>query len=67
MAAALATAAMNTAHAVLAARGEWVINEKRLLRQAGLRGIDAIVARLKPDPETLAHEVADAEALLEAA
>ena len=66
VAAALATAAMNTAHAVLAARGEWVINEKRLLQQAGLRGMDAIVAGLRPDPETLAQGVADAEALLEA-
>jgi hypothetical protein len=63
----VAAALANTAHAVLAARGEWVINEKRLLQQAGLRGIDAIVAGLRPDPETLAHAVADAEALLEAA
>ncbi|MEE6179313.1 nucleotidyltransferase domain-containing protein [Mycobacterium sp. 050134] len=64
VAAALATAATNTAHAMLAERGEWVINEKRLLQTAGLRGIDAIVAGLTPDPETLARAVADTEALL---
>ncbi|NUU21440.1 MAG: nucleotidyltransferase domain-containing protein, partial [Streptomycetaceae bacterium] len=39
----LATAAMETAHAVLAARGEWVTNEKRLLDRAGLRDLDAVV------------------------
>ncbi|UFQ15011.1 MULTISPECIES: nucleotidyltransferase domain-containing protein [Streptomyces] len=44
VAGALATAAMEGGHAVLAARGEWVTNEKRLLERAGLRGIDAILA-----------------------
>ena len=67
VAGALATAAMQTAHAVLAARGEWVINEKRMLQRAGLRGVDAIVARLGPDPETLAQAVSEAEALFETA
>ncbi|MEU2562912.1 nucleotidyltransferase domain-containing protein [Streptomyces longispororuber] len=67
VAGALATAAMETAHAVLAARGEWTTNEKRLLRRAGLRGVDAAVARLRPDPGALARAVADAERLLEAA
>ncbi|WP_328396710.1 nucleotidyltransferase domain-containing protein [Nocardia sp. NBC_00416] len=51
---ALATASMQTAHAIMAARGEWVTNEKRLLERAGLRGIDAIVAGLTPDPPKLA-------------
>lgn len=41
---AVAVAAAQAAHAVLAARGEWVTNEKRLLERAGLRGIDAVVA-----------------------
>ncbi|WP_282791640.1 nucleotidyltransferase domain-containing protein [Streptomyces sp. CC224B] len=67
VAGALATAAMETAHAVLAARGEWTTNEKRLLRRAGLRGVDTAVARLRPDPGALARAVADAERLLEAA
>ncbi|NUW46956.1 nucleotidyltransferase domain-containing protein [Nonomuraea rhodomycinica] len=67
VAGALATVAMQTAHAVLAARGEWVTNEKRLLRRAGLRGVDAIVAGLRPEPEALAQMVAQAEALFDAA
>ncbi|MFH8802943.1 nucleotidyltransferase domain-containing protein [Streptomyces sp. NPDC017936] len=41
---ALAVAAAQTGHAVLAARGEWVTNEKRLLERAGLRGVDDLVA-----------------------
>ncbi|MGW7621329.1 nucleotidyltransferase domain-containing protein [Streptomyces antimycoticus] len=67
VAGAVATAAVQTAHAVLAARGEWATNEKRLLQRAGLRGIDTIVAGLRPEPAVLAEAVADAEALLEAA
>ncbi|MGP3771525.1 nucleotidyltransferase domain-containing protein [Streptomyces sp. SDT5-1] len=66
---AVAVAAAQAAHAVLAARGEWVTNEKRLLERAGLRGIDDVVA----DPaveledvverarELLAGAVADAQ------
>ncbi|MFB7498054.1 nucleotidyltransferase domain-containing protein [Streptomyces sp. NPDC056161] len=46
VAGALAVAAAQSAHAVLAARGEWVTNEKRLLERAGLRAVDDIVARL---------------------
>ncbi|MFJ3301638.1 nucleotidyltransferase domain-containing protein [Streptomyces sp. NPDC086549] len=46
VAGALATAAAQTAHAVLAARGEWVTNEKRLLERAGLREADGIVSGL---------------------
>ncbi|MDG4826110.1 nucleotidyltransferase domain-containing protein [Asanoa sp. WMMD1127] len=65
VAGALATAAMQTAHAVLAERGEWVTNEKRLLQRAGLRPLDDIIARLRPDPEVLLPAVADAKALLE--
>lgn len=59
----LVTAAMYTGHAVLAGRGEWITNEKRLLDRAGLRGLDAIVAALRPEPESLAEGIADAEAL----
>ncbi|MET9497524.1 nucleotidyltransferase domain-containing protein [Streptomyces sp. NPDC006552] len=40
---AVAVAAMQAGHAVLAARGEWVTNEKRLLARAGLREIDQLL------------------------
>lgn len=63
----LATAAMQTAHAILAARGEWVTNEKRLLERAGLREIDSIVTRLAPDPGALAREIDAARQLFESA
>ena len=53
----LATAAMQTAHAILAERGEWVTNEKRLLERANLRGIDEIIASLPPDAITQAEKL----------
>ncbi|MGW4595533.1 nucleotidyltransferase domain-containing protein [Streptomyces sp. NPDC004457] len=58
---ALATAAAQSAHAVLAARGEWVTNEKQLLERAGLREVDAVVAALRADPGALADAVAAVE------
>lgn len=67
VAGALAVAATQTAHAVLAARGAWITNEKRLLKRAGLRGADAIMAGLRPDPESLARAIAQAQALFETA
>ncbi|MFI2211317.1 nucleotidyltransferase domain-containing protein [Streptomyces sp. NPDC020141] len=63
VAGALATAAMLTAHAVLAARGEWVTNEKRLLTRAGLRGIDTILTGLRPESEALLRAIDEAERL----
>ncbi|WP_326836150.1 nucleotidyltransferase domain-containing protein [Amycolatopsis rhabdoformis] len=42
-AASLGVAALQTAHAVLAARGEWVTNEKTLVERAGLRGLDDVL------------------------
>jgi len=59
-------AATQAAHAVLAARGEWVTNEKTLLARAGLGEIDRIVT--DPDPVTaieLAHALC-ADAVREA-
>ncbi|ALR12834.1 DNA polymerase subunit beta [Mycobacteroides saopaulense] len=53
----LAVAALEYAHAVLAARGEWVTNEKSLLDRAGLSGVHTILAGLSPDPETLIRAV----------
>ncbi|MGW2487865.1 nucleotidyltransferase domain-containing protein [Streptomyces sp. NPDC001606] len=66
---AIATAAAQAAHGVLAARGEWVTNEKRLLDRAGLRPVDGILAALSqgPDPDTLTDAVGRAEALVERA
>jgi predicted nucleotidyltransferase len=53
----LAVAAAESAHAVLAARGEWVTNDKRLLTAAGLGPVDAVVARVGGAPEALADAV----------
>jgi hypothetical protein len=63
VAGAIAVAAAQTAHAVLAARGEWVTNEKRLLERAGLREVDALVGNLTPDPAALVRTVTEAETL----
>ena len=49
----IAVAGAQAAHGVLAARGEWVTNEKRLLDRAGLRNLDAITAGLTPGAESL--------------
>ena len=69
LAGALATAAAQTAHGVLAARGEWVTNEKRLLERAGLRTMDGIIASLseEADPESLIASATRAGTILEAA
>ncbi|WP_405165202.1 nucleotidyltransferase domain-containing protein [Nocardia sp. NBC_01499] len=65
VAATLAIAAMQTAHAVLAARGEWTTNEKRLLHRAGLRDIDTILTTLNPN--SLPQAIIETEALLRSA
>ncbi|MGC0332683.1 putative nucleotidyltransferase [Streptomyces sp. SAI-170] len=61
---AIALAASQTAHAVLAARGEWVTNEKGLLARADLDEIDELLSRLSPAPEALTQAVAEAERIL---
>ena len=43
---AIATAACATAHGVMAARGQWVTNEKTLLERAGLRAVDGVLSGL---------------------
>jgi Nucleotidyltransferase domain len=63
----VATAACQAAHAVMAATGQWVTNEKALLDRAGLRGVDDILAGLTPDADRLTQAVDGAEALLQAA
>jgi hypothetical protein len=46
-------AATQFAHAILAARGHWVTNEKGVLERAGLDEVDDIVGGLTTDPATL--------------
>ncbi|MGP4015635.1 nucleotidyltransferase domain-containing protein [Saccharopolyspora sp. 5N708] len=62
---AIAQAACQAAHAVLAARGEWVTNEKRLLTRAGLRDVDRVIAGLAAG--SLIASVDEAHALCDAA
>ncbi|MFD4556393.1 nucleotidyltransferase domain-containing protein [Streptomyces sp. NPDC058469] len=66
VAGALAVAAVQAGHGVLAGRGEWVTNEKRLLERAGLRSVDGIVAGLRAEPDVLTRAVSDAGALFSA-
>jgi len=69
VAGAVATAAMQAGHGVLAARGEWVTNEKRLLERAGLRALDGIIVSLSTSamPADLTQLVEQAQALFEMA
>ncbi|HUC21440.1 MAG TPA: nucleotidyltransferase domain-containing protein [Streptosporangiaceae bacterium] len=53
----VAQAASQAAHAVLAARGEWVTNEKTLLTRAGLRSVDQFVGTAGPDAAALTRAV----------
>ncbi|CAL9425633.1 hypothetical protein SUDANB15_01930 [Streptomyces sp. enrichment culture] len=63
VAGAVAVAATHTAHAVTAARGEWVTNEKGLVERAGLKAVDALVETLTGRPDHLVRAVTDAEEL----
>ncbi len=45
-------ATSQASHAVLAARGEWVTNEKTLLTKAGLGDVDALMTAATPDTST---------------
>lgn len=58
----VAQATAQSAHAVLAARGEWVTNEKMLLSRAGLRCVDELIAAVHPDPAALQELVDSAQA-----
>jgi len=53
----VAQAASQAAHAVLAAAGEWVTNEKTLLTRAGLRPVDEFIAAAGLDPAALTQAV----------
>jgi Nucleotidyltransferase domain len=59
----IAQATSQAAHAVLAARGEWITNEKQLLTRAGLRQVDDLLAAAGPDPAVLRGLVEGAQAL----
>lgn len=54
---AAARACLEAANAILAARGEWITNEKRLLDRAGLRDLDATCAAILQDPSRVLHEL----------
>jgi predicted nucleotidyltransferase len=54
---AAARASLEAANAILAARGEWITNEKRLLDRAGLRDLDATCAAIFQDPSRVLHEL----------
>ncbi|MEV0242229.1 nucleotidyltransferase domain-containing protein [Streptomyces sp. NPDC050674] len=64
VAGAIALAATQTAHAVLAARGQWVTNDKGLVARAGLREVDTVVRNLTDDPDALTRAVTGAGTLL---
>ena len=48
---------------MLAARGEWITNEKQLLTRAGLRRVDDLIAAASPDPAALRDLVDDSRSL----
>ncbi|GAB3738290.1 nucleotidyltransferase domain-containing protein [Microlunatus parietis] len=52
-----AQAVTNAAHAVAAAHGRWVTNEKRLLTIAGLADCDRLITEATADPDTVADVV----------
>jgi predicted nucleotidyltransferase len=55
----LAAAILCAAHARLAARREWVLNEKRLVQRAGLERAQAVLASAGPDLEASVAAVAE--------
>jgi hypothetical protein len=63
----IAQATSQAAHAVLAARGEWVTNDKTLLTRAGLRQVDRFLAGAGPAPSLLGDIVEQSSALCAAA
>lgn len=67
VAGAIALAATQTAHAVLAARGEWTTNDKGLVARAGLQDVDDILGGLTASPTALVRAVTETETVLSTA
>ena len=61
---AIALAFAQGAHATLAARGEWITNEKTLLDRAGFRRADEVLGGLTADPPSLVAAVDAASDLI---
>jgi predicted nucleotidyltransferase len=61
---AIAVSLAQTAHAVLAARGQWITNDKLLIDKAGLRHADVALAGLTADPRDLARALDTTEGLI---
>jgi hypothetical protein len=55
----LASAVLCGAHARLAARGEWALNEKRLVRRAGLEEAEPVLAAVGHDPARAVQDVSE--------
>lgn len=53
----IAVATSQYAHAVLAARGEWVTNDKHLLTAAGLDGVHTVMSEATDEPGSLVRVV----------
>lgn len=60
----LSEAACRAAHSILAARGQWVTNEKRLLALADLQGVDELLTGLTSEPEVLMARADDVRTFL---
>lgn len=60
----LAHAVLAAAHAALAERGEWALNEKRLVDRAGLGAARQVLASLGATPDALAESCERVRALL---
>jgi hypothetical protein len=61
----IAVAASQYAHAILAARGQWITNEKRLLRSAGLDALDTTTAGVTEEPSSMIDAVKRARDLVQ--
>jgi hypothetical protein len=60
-------AILEAAHAILCARGAWVVNEKRLVERAGLGPLHAVVAAVPVHQALLTEWIEDVRARLDAA
>jgi len=49
----VAQATVEESHAILAPRGEWVLNEKRIVERAGLARMHALLSEIPPAADDL--------------